>query len=883
MSTPRFRRLFRFSSRSAGDVRADVREEARFHLDMRTDELMHSGLTQAQARAQAEREFGDADGAEPLSIAHGAAAERRRGIARLGSEFVQDTRYGVRMLSRGPGFAAVAILTIGVAIGGNTAVFSMANALFFKSLAVRDAASLARIYTGESRTSWLNYEDIRARSRAFAEVAASRGAVLTLATDQQQVRLTGEQTSTNYLDMLGVPAMFGRTFATTDTRTDIVVVGESAWRTRLGADPGIVGRRIVLAGRGYEVIGVMPRAFRGVAPPAAVRDFWVPVNPAAGGARMASRATPGWEIYGRLNRGVSVTAAAAEARIIGQQLAREHPAINARFTAIEVFSMTGVGQFRGSFGLILPLLAFLSLLTIVSGFVLLIACANLAGLLLGRAEARRREIAVRLALGASRARLIRQLLTESLLLAGLGAAVGLALAAWLSRVLTVLVARLPFPLEVDVSVDRRVLLYTALLAVVTTLLFGLTPARRSTRVALVPALKDQSSAGRHRLRRALLIGQVAITTILLIWSGLFLRSLSHAAGVDPGFDPRGVLIAGIQSPGDDDTRERGAQLLATLQEQAGQLPGVTSTGGVLVVPLALMGRAEFDIAIEGDDRPRRRILSNPVSPGVFETLRIPIVAGRDVAWTDRKGAPRVVLVNETLARRFWNGKALGQRIRHGGERGGDRIEATVIGVVRDSKYWTIGETVAPTLYPAQLQDDPTDITLLVRTTDLAGTSAALTRMVRRLAPERALTVTPMTSALAVALLPAQVGSGFTGGFGTIAVLLAAMGVYGLVSFSVHQRKREIGIRKAIGATGGDIARLVVGGTLRLVIAGLVAGGALGAAGAVLLGSLLIDVSPLDGVTLLAVATVVVSTAAAASGFPVLQAIRVDPTVSLRAE
>ena len=211
------------------------------------------------------------------------------------------------------------------------------------------------------------------------------------------------------------------------------------------------------------------------------------------------------------------------------------------------------------------------------------------------------------------------------------------------------------------------------------------------------------------------------------------------------------------------------------------------------------------------------------------------------------------------------------------------MEATVIGVVRDSKYWTIGETVAPTLYPAQLQDDPADITLLVRTTDLAGTSAALTRIVRRLAPERALTLTPMPSALAVALLPAQVGSGFTGGFGAIAVLLAAMGVYGLVSFSVHQRTREIGIRKAIGATGGDIARLVVGGTLRLVVAGLVAGGSLGAAGAVLLGSLLIDVSPMDAATLSAVAAIVLGSALAATGLPVLQAIRVNPTVSLRAE
>jgi putative ABC transport system permease protein len=878
MKPTRFRRLFRFSSRSVPDVRAEVREEFRFHLDMRTAELERSGLTERQAREQAEQEFGDAGRGEAVSTAHGATAERRRGLSRVWSEFRQDAQYGFRMLSRSPGFAAVAILTIAVAIGGNTAVFSMANALFLKSVAVKDAASLARIYTGESRTSWLNYEDIRARSRAFAIVGASRGAVLTLATDEGQVRLVGEQTSTSYLDMLGTPALLGRTYTAADTRTDIVILGERTWRTRLAADPGIVGRRIVLAGRGYEVIGVMPRAFRGMAPPAASRDFWVPANPSAGRAEMSDRGKPGWEICGRLNPGVSMAAAAAEARVIGQQLAREHPTINARFTAIEVFSMTGLGQLRGSFGLILPLVAFLTLLTIVSGFVLLIACANLAGLLLGRAEARRREIAVRLALGASRARLIRQLLTESLLLAGLGAALGLTLASWLSRILTVLVARLPFPLEVDVSVDRRVLVYTVLLAGVTTLLFGLTPARRSTRVELVPALKDQSSGARKRPRRMLLVGQIAITTILLLWSGLFLRSLSHASGVDPGFDPRGVLVADIQSPGDEDSRERGAQLLTTLQEEVAALPGVTSSGSVQSVPLALSGRAEFDVAIDGDDRPRRRIMANSVSPGVFETLRIPIIAGRDVAWTDRTGAPVVLVVNETLARRFWNGNAIGQRVLYGGER---RVQATVIGVVRDSKYWTIGETIAPTIYPSQLQDDLSDVTLLVRTRDLPGTSAALTRLVRTLAPERSLTLTPMASAVAVALLPAQVGSGFTGGFGVIAALLAAMGVYGLVSVSVHQRTREIGIRKAIGATSGDIARLVVGGTLRLVAIGLAGGLLAGAAGGVLLGSLLIDVSPVDAATLSAVATIVIATALAASGFPALRAIRVDPTISLR--
>jgi putative ABC transport system permease protein len=879
----KFRRLFRFSSRSSDDVRADVREERQFHIDMRAAELARSGMSDARAREQAQREFGGDARTEAASIAHGAAAERRHGIARLWSEFVQDARYGARLLRRSRGFTAVAVLTIAVGIGGNTTVFSVANGLLLKPPPLADSQSIARIYTGESQTSWPNFLDIKARARAFTDVTAARRIAVNLPLDSGSVRLVGEQVSANHLTMLGVPPLMGRTFTAGDLRTDLVVLSERAWHARFGGDRGVIGRMITLAGRRYEVIAVMPRGFRAAAPPGWSGDFWIPAPIAADGPWIDRRA-PRWEIFGRLRPGIAIAQAGAELRVLGAQLQREYPDVNKRFDSIEVFGLSGFGALRGSIGLLAPALGFMALMSVVSGFVLLIGCANLAGLLLSRAATRRREIAVRLALGAGRRRLVRQLLTESFVLASLGAAGGVFLAIWLSRGVTLLTARLPFALDLDMAPDARVLGYAALLAFVTTLLFGLAPARRASRIELVTALKDESGASpRQRMQHVLLFWQVAISTLLLLWSGLFLRSLTKSVTVDPGFNPRGVLVAQLADSDETAVPSQQRALLQRLQERVTAVPGVTKSGAVLAVPLALMGREDFGVRIDGDDpgaRTERRVVGNRVSPGYFETLEIPMIAGRDFTWNDRPGAPAVVVVNETLARRFWNGRAIGQRVRYSGSND-QPVNAEVIGVVRDSKYWTLGEEPVPTVYQPLLQAWPGEITLLVRTSDLASASTAVTQIARDLAPERALTLQPMTTATAVSLLPARIGSAFTGGFGILAALLAAMGIYGVVAFTVQRRTREIGIRRAVGATAADIARLVLGRTLRLVVTGLAAGALVGIAGASVLGGFLVGVSPLDPPTLAGAAILLLGLAALASAVPAIRATRLDPVASLR--
>ena len=535
------KRLFSFVARSRQDIHDDVEEEFAFHLDMRIADLMHAGLSESDARAQALREFGNQSRGAQACAREGLTVERQRTLARLVSELRQDATFGARLLRRSPGFSTVAILTLALAIGGNTAIFSLVNALAFKPLPVRAPGEVVRVYTGQSQTSWLTYQDIATRSQVFSDVAAHAGATRTLNADDTTARLSGETTSANYLTMLGVPAILGRTYLPSDTRADVVVLAERTWRTRFASDPSILGRRILLGGRPFEVVGVMPRGFRGARPPAFLSDFWVPIDPVLSERTLQDRGKTQFQIAARLNPGVTVAQAQAATQVIGQQLALEHPDLGERFAQTEVFHAEGIAGFRGVAKTLLPLFAFVGLLTIVAGLVLLVGCANIAGLLLGRGASRRREIGVRLALGAGRSRLIRQLLTESLLLALLGGIAGLLLAFWIGGSMNSLISRLPIPIELDLSLDRRMLLYTLTLSLLTAVLCGLAPARRATRMSVIPALKDdETMPRRQRMRSWLVVGQVGLSCALLLWSGLFVRSLSNAQGIDPGFEPAGI-------------------------------------------------------------------------------------------------------------------------------------------------------------------------------------------------------------------------------------------------------------------------------------------------------------------------------------------------------
>jgi predicted permease len=797
---------------------------------------------------------------------------------RLLADLRRDIALGIRLLVRYRGFSAVSVATLAVAIGGNTAVFTIVNALLLKPPPVVDPARLARVDTGQSLTSWPTYEDIRDRSDIFAGVAAYRLASMPLEMGGTSARLRGQITSSNYLTVLGVPAERGRTYLADETTSDRVVLAHHIWRQYFGSDPAIVGRIIGMSGRSFQVAGVMPQGFRGLAPPGVRLDFWLPVKRLSDSAALRTRLASQFEIVGRLKPGIEHASATAELRPLALRLRAEHPELPESFLSIEAGSIEGVHQFQGMASLLLPVFAFLALLTVVSGFVLVIGCSNIAGLLVGRAAMRQREIAVRLSLGSSRGRLLRQLLTESFVLAVAGGAAGLLVAVGLVDLARIGVARLPVPLELDFVLDRRVLVYVLGLSTATSVFFGLLPARSALRVDLVSSLKTDSSGSpeRQRLRRLLVMAQVAVCAALFVWSALFLRSLGRIHAVDPGFDAAGVILSTVELDRGAIDAERGDQILTEWTQRVGASTGVHSAALATVVPLALTGREEFDVSLPRDaEGTRRRVVANRLTPGWFATVRIALVAGRDFTWNDRKGSPGVAIVNETLARQFWNGDAVGQRLLYGGQ------SLDIVGIATDSKYRTLGEVTRPLLYLPLRQQYSHYVTLFARPSDRRATAGTTTSELQRLLPDAEVNVESMAEAVAVAVLPARIGATATGVFGGIAVALAAFGVYGLVSFSVIQRTREIGIRRAIGATAADIVRLVVRHHAIPIGLGLAVGVTTGVLGARLLRSFLTGVEPTDPIAVFAAVALVAGSALAASTLPALRAAHLDPMAALR--
>jgi len=800
------------------------------------------------------------------------------GVSRLWVDFRQDIALGVRLARRNIVSTGVVVFTLAVAIGANTAVFSAVNALLFKPLPfVAAPHELARVKAGELQMAWANYEDLRRDSGVFTHLAAQRSSVVGVAIGDRPIRFVAVQTSGNFFTTLGSTAAAGRTYTASEARSDVVVISADAWRTRFGSDPSLVGRILTLGGRPYEVIGIMPSGFRGLSPPGWSADCWFPIDTTA--TPLAERRESAFEVAGRLRPGVSRREAAAFLQVFARRMRAEHPEIPDQFVNVSVLPVDGLHAFEGMARTLLPAFAFLGTMTILAGLVLLIACANVAGIQLGRAAGRRREIAMRLALGAGRGRLVRQLLTENLVPAVLAGAGGYLLATVIVRLFPVVTSSFPIGREIDLHPDGRVLIYTLGVTIVTIVATGLAPARRAARFDVMAAIKDghDGATARQRLRRALVVTQVAATTALLVWSGLFVRSLDRVTEVHPGFDPAGVLLTTVTF--DRDTAQAGPDVLTALQQRVAESRGVQSAGLASIVPLAMTGREEFDVGV-GDASgatSRRRVFANRLGPGWFETVRIPFVAGRDFTWADREGAARVVIVNQTLAHQFWNGAALGQQVVL------NRQRLDVVGVVRDSKYWTLGETVAPIVYLPFRQGQPRDMTLHVRTVDPAGTSQSILAEMQRLAPDRAIEIETMSSAVAGAIRPAQIGAAATTAFAILAMLQSALGVYGLVSFLVSQRLREIGVRKALGASTRDVVRLIAHSVARLTAAGLAAGITGGLLGAMTIRGFLFGVSPLDPVTVVSAIAIIGMTALAASVLPARSAVRVDPAAMLRTQ
>jgi putative ABC transport system permease protein len=809
---------------------------------------------------------------------------------------IQDIRYGLRMIAKAPGFTLLGMLALAIGICGNTTIFSVINGLLFRPLTgVKEPARLVAVFTSDyssglyGSNSYPDYVDFRDQTDVFQSLAASQPAVFSFAGDNEAEQLRGYVVTGNYFEVLGVSAQLGRTLQPSDDQATgalPVVISDTLWRGRFYSDPAVVGQTVRLDNQSYTIVGVTAVSFRGLRvglPPA----FWVPMRIAPNEAG-SGRDNRGLEIVGRLKPAVTLAQAQSQLTTIAARLAQAYPKTNLGtlerpkdpkpVTVTQqsrLHPMAQVGLWRLSF-----------LLFIVVGLVLLIACANVANLLLARASVRRREIAVRLALGASRRRLVRQLLTESLLLALLGAVAGLILTQWTAGMLPRFFA--PGDLDgVDFSFDWRVLAFTLGVALITGVVFGLVPALQATRLNLIPSLKDETGSYGQRLRRlalrnVLVISQLALSLVLLICAGLFVRGLRHAVQSDLGFAANNLLEASIETEGANLNEQQSEAFYQQTLERVSGLPGVQSATLVAFVPLS-GGGYRRGTAIEGYQRQPNEdteINSNIIGPNYFNTMGIPIVAGRDFNAQDRTGSPAVVIVNEVLARRYLGGNALGKRLRFGS---GQFRE--IVGVVRNAKYRNLREEPLPFIYTPFAQEPQSGMTLIVRT---AGDPSALLGAVRNEVGAinkdvPLFAVQTMTQRIGSQLATDRVIAVLLSVFGGCALLLAAIGIYGVVGYAVAQRTHEIGIRIALGADQRDILKLIVSQGMVLTAIGAGIGLVLALAATQLLKSLLFGISATDPLTFVSVVVVLVGVALLACYLPARRAMKVDPLVALRYE
>jgi putative ABC transport system permease protein len=793
----------------------------------------------------------------------------------------QDIRFAVRTLLKNPTFTIAAVLTLGLGIGINTTIFSVVNAILIRPMPHVDTERLTLLQqwnvklSEETSFSYPDFADLREQSRSFESMAAYYDRQIILAgPGGEPEQLEVEMVTPNLFGMLGARPALGRLFLPeegTEGRGDVVLLANSLWEERYGADPGVVGSTVTIDGTPHTVVGVMPPRF-GFPDN---QPMWIPFaqtpNPETRGARYM-------RVVGRLVPGVSMEAAQAETDAISQRLAERHPQTNAGIQArVRDFNEAWAGEMR----------AILLVMLGAVGFVLLIACSNVANLMLSRAAARQKEIAVRAALGAGRGRLLRQLLTESLVVALLGAALGVLIA---HQALNVILASFPFtlPLWMSFDIDRNVLLYTVALAVGTGIVFGLLPALRATRTDLNSTLRDGGrgvSGGRTRgrLRSGLIVGQLALATVLLAGALLMIRSFFQLQFADPGFDTQAVLSARVVTGGE---RYEGAggrnAFFQQIVERAETLPGVSGVALTSIVPLA-----------DASTSSTMRVPDRPVEPGeeavvqyrgitadYFGVLGVPMLRGRAPTRAEVESGAPVVVVNRTLAERTWPGEdAVGRIINVGGP------DVTVIGVARDLRLRSLDEKPGFQVYAPYTHRTPRSMAVLLRAEgDPASHTAALRTLVRDLDPG-----VPFAQSLVLrevvqrSLWRQRLFGGLFASFAVIALVLAVTGVYGVIAYSVSQRTQEMGVRLALGAGTRRVLRMVTGEGLRLAAVGVGIGMLASLALMRLLASQLYGVTATDPVTLGATAAVLVGAAMAASYLPARRATQIDPVVALRQE
>ena len=820
----------------------------------------------------------------------------------------QDFRYGLRMLARNRGFATVAILSLGLGIGANTTIFTVVNAVLLNPLPVKDSSRLVELDTVDSKTatgapnavklgmSYPNFRDYRDKSAAFSGLSVFAFTNFTSSGEGTPKQIGGMIVSANYFDVLGVKPVIGRTFYPDEDQkpgaNNVAVLSYSLWVKQFGSDPGIIGKTLTLNSYAYTVVGVAARNFKGTINLAPPDEIWVPVS-------MYKQATSGEfatdfddrralfaSVFGRLKPGVTMTQAEASLKPLASALEKEYPVDNAgRSVALTLLSDAATGGANGHDQFALAGMLIMG----VVGLVLLIACVNLANLLLAQAAKRDREMSVRAALGASPSRLLRQMLTESVTLSILGGIAGLIIAYWGRALLWSF--RPPFLDQdsINLSFDTNVLLFTLGISVLTGLLFGIAPALKVARIDLAETLKvggRGSSSGflRNRFRSLLIVGELALALIALVGAGLFVRSMQEAQKLSPGFESKNLFVFNFDLGAQQYAQNRGEQFYRDAVERAQNVPGVVRATVASNAPFG--GGFARTVFPEGEQQvPGHRgmlITVDAVLPGFFDTLRIPMFSGRDFNDTDQPNTVPVAVINSAMAKHFWPSEnAIGKRFTFFG----DQKLIQVVGVVANTTQFAIGEVPQPEVYLPLAQYYTPQATLQVRTANDPRTVLASVReQVQNLDKNLAVTgVFTIGELLSQGLWAPRMAAALLSLFGLIALVLAAIGIYGVMAYSIAQRTREVGIRMALGAQPGDVLKLVIGQGMLLAGAG-VAVGLIAAFGvARLFSSLLFGVSATDPLTFVTVAAVLSVSALAACYFPARRAMRVDPIVALRYE